>query len=314
MIKNVFFVFAVTLLMGVGTAVASASTDMDNPQEMTVTYDVSMDSAESKSLGYTKTYEWLSGSGVQDPAPTDYAKFTITQKSFVKIATSFTSDKSYNFPDGASEVVVYSNPGYTVELTRLTFDNKSVFLEMDEGTYYVKTLVKSSYGFSYSFTGNITICAVSEESGVQIQQKVGKGNTVTVTVSADGLGGTSSVKLVEGTTSSWSSVEDLQNNQVVLTKNGTYTVRIVTGNNQTILRTIQVTGIDTVKPTIKGVKNGKTYAKVTIKFSDKGSGIKKATLNGKTIKSGTKVTKKGSYTVKVWDNAGNVKTVKFIIK
>lgn len=73
--------------------------------------------------------------------------------------------------------------------------------------------------------------------------------------------------------------------------------------------------IDTTKPVIKGVVNGKTYKKTcTIKFSDSGSGIKKATLNGKSIKTGKKVTKKGSYTLVVTDKAGNSKTVKFKIK
>ncbi len=72
---------------------------------------------------------------------------------------------------------------------------------------------------------------------------------------------------------------------------------------------------DTTKPTVTGVKDGKKYSKaVTIKYSDKESGIKKATLNGKKIKSGTKVSKKGKYTLKVTDKAGNTKTVKFTIK
>lgn len=72
--------------------------------------------------------------------------------------------------------------------------------------------------------------------------------------------------------------------------------------------------LDKTKPTIKGVKNGTTYKKaVTIKFSDK-SGIRKATLNGKKIKSGTKVKKNGSYTLIVTDKAGNSRTVRFKIR
>lgn len=73
--------------------------------------------------------------------------------------------------------------------------------------------------------------------------------------------------------------------------------------------------IDTTKPSVSGVTNGKTYKKAcTIKFSDKGSGVKSAALNGKKISSGKKVTKKGSYTLVVTDKAGNKKTVKFKIK
>lgn len=71
---------------------------------------------------------------------------------------------------------------------------------------------------------------------------------------------------------------------------------------------------DTTKPTITGVKNGKTYKKaITIKFSDK-SGIKKATLNNKKIKNGVKVKKNGSYTLIVTDKAGNSRMVRFKIR
>ena len=76
---------------------------------------------------------------------------------------------------------------------------------------------------------------------------------------------------------------------------------------------------DTKKPIVKGVKNNKTYKKsVKFKVSDK-SGIKKVTLNNKKIKvskakKGYTVKKKGTYTLKVWDKAGNVRTVKFKIK
>ena len=76
---------------------------------------------------------------------------------------------------------------------------------------------------------------------------------------------------------------------------------------------------DTKKPTVKGVKNNKTYKKsVKFKVSDK-SGIKKVTLNKKKIKvskakKGYTVKNNGKYTLKVWDKAGNVRTVKFKIK
>ncbi|MBR1744041.1 MAG: hypothetical protein IJ733_19685 [Lachnospiraceae bacterium] len=56
-----------------------------------------------------------------------------------------------------------------------------------------------------------------------------------------------------------------------------------------------------------------TYQKKKITVTDK-NGVKKITLNGKKITSGKKVTKKGSYTVKAWDKAGNVKTYKFKVK
>lgn len=51
-----------------------------------------------------------------------------------------------------------------------------------------------------------------------------------------------------------------------------------------------------------------------ITFKDATSGAKKATLNGKTIKSGKVVKKAGKYTLVITDKAGNKKTVKFTIK
>ena len=71
--------------------------------------------------------------------------------------------------------------------------------------------------------------------------------------------------------------------------------------------------IDDTKPTISGVTNGKYYNQTkTIKFSDK-RGIKSATLNGKAVKSGTKVGRTGKYTLKVTDKAGNIRQATFVI-
>lgn len=92
----------------------------------------------------------------------------------------------------------------------------------------------------------------------------------------------------------------------------TFTATDASGNQSSIRVTL-----DQTKPAIKGVKNNKTYKKkVTLKFKDK-NGIKKITINGKAIKKSTKsktLRKRGSYTVKVTDKAGNQNKVKFKIK
>lgn len=91
-------------------------------------------------------------------------------------------------------------------------------------------------------------------------------------------------------------------------KKYTVKVKLLSGKTKTISFIV-----DKKKPTVN-VK-AKTYKKaVTLKFSDKLSGIKKAALNGKTIKNKKKVSKKGSYTLKVTDKAGNTTSVKFKIK
>lgn len=97
-----------------------------------------------------------------------------------------------------------------------------------------------------------------------------------------------------------------------VTKNGTYTVtaKDYYGNEAAAVFKIR----DTKKPTVTGVKNGKTYtgAKV-IKFKDN-CGVAKATLNGKKISSGKKLSKKGSYKLVVTDVNGLKTTVSFKIK
>jgi hypothetical protein len=92
---------------------------------------------------------------------------------------------------------------------------------------------------------------------------------------------------------------------------GKYTVTCEAANGKTAKVSFV---IDTTKPKVTGVANGKTYKSAkTIKFSDK-YGVKSATLNGKKISSGKKVSKKGSYKLVVTDKAGNKNTLKFKIK
>ncbi|MBQ1392791.1 MAG: hypothetical protein IIY81_04500 [Lachnospiraceae bacterium] len=71
--------------------------------------------------------------------------------------------------------------------------------------------------------------------------------------------------------------------------------------------------IDKLLPTTN-IQSGKSYKigkKVVFKDN---TGIKKATLNRKKIKSGTKLKKAGKYTLVLTDLAGNKKTIKFNIK
>ncbi len=97
-----------------------------------------------------------------------------------------------------------------------------------------------------------------------------------------------------------------------LTKNGKYTVTVSDyyDNEKSVTFTIK----DTKKPVVTGVKNKKTYIGAkTIKFKDN-CGISKATLNGKKITSGKKVSKKASYKLVVMDVNGLKTTVSFKIK
>lgn len=97
-----------------------------------------------------------------------------------------------------------------------------------------------------------------------------------------------------------------------LNKNGKYTVKVSDyyDNEKSVTFTVK----DTKKPVVSGVKNKKTYSGAkTIKFKDN-CGISKATLNGKKIASGKKVSKKGRYKLVVTDVNGLKTTVSFKIK
>lgn len=96
-----------------------------------------------------------------------------------------------------------------------------------------------------------------------------------------------------------------------LEKEGTYTftIKLESGAKKT-----QKVYVDNTAPTTN-VKSGKSYKKgYKVTFSDKISGMKSAKLDGKTVKSGTKVTKTGKHTLVLKDKQGNTKTVKFTIK
>lgn len=100
-------------------------------------------------------------------------------------------------------------------------------------------------------------------------------------------------------------------NYVTLSKDGKYKVTAVLSSGAK--KSVTVT-IDKKKPTTN-IKNNKTYKKnVKVTFADKTSGIKKAVLNGKKIKSGYKISKKGSYKLVITDKAGNTRTVRFKVK
>lgn len=106
--------------------------------------------------------------------------------------------------------------------------------------------------------------------------------------------------------------EKTTSEHLFLSEEGMYQVKAtdINGNSSSIKFRI-----DTTKPSVSGVKDGKTYNSTrTLRFSDRGSGIKKATLNGKAIRSGKKVSKKGTYLLEVTDKAGNKKTIRFKLK
>lgn len=91
-------------------------------------------------------------------------------------------------------------------------------------------------------------------------------------------------------------------------KTGKYSITALDCNQNATTLTFQ---IDKKAPKIIKKKKGKGYL---LKFSD-ASGIKKVTVNGKSVgKSKAVIKKKGTYTVKVTDKMGNTKKIKLKVK
>ena len=108
-------------------------------------------------------------------------------------------------------------------------------------------------------------------------------------------------------------------------KNGYYTVRVTDKymvettsaekKATSFSKFFKVKGIDDKAPVVKGVKNGGSYRSgVKISFSDKGTGIKSAKLNGRSVKSGVTVSTRGSYKLVVKDKAGNSSIISFKVR
>ena len=90
-------------------------------------------------------------------------------------------------------------------------------------------------------------------------------------------------------------------------------IRVVNENGTSVTRKTTGFYVDNRKPVVKGVTNKAVYTKpVKIRFSDNIS-VKAATLNGKKVKNGYKVSKNGTYRLVVTDRAGNKKIIRFTI-
>lgn len=107
-------------------------------------------------------------------------------------------------------------------------------------------------------------------------------------------------------------------------KNNILTIKKETKLSQIYFKYKDKDGKEIVKKTVyfaidksqpkTNIKNVTYYKKVKVTFKDSISGIKKATLDGKKIKSGEVIKKKGSHKLVIIDNAGNKITKKFKIK
>ncbi len=252
-------------------------------------------------------------------SPVDYYQFQIRERSMVNVIFDFTSfadmslgNASVSLRNVDNQLIKsqnYSSAGISANNFRVMLDKGTYYLEMKGAT---TTTTLNVSGISY-----IVKEKLSPSSDTKGKVKVN------LTIPYD----YSQILLVKGKISKgdieawnvWNTTYDtcsqLTGTSFLVNENATYTLRIRDTYGNLNLHYVKVANIDRTVPKITGVTNGKTYSSaVTIRFSDNKSGIQKATLNGKKITSGKKAAEKGTYTLKVWDKAGNMKSLKFYIK
>lgn len=265
-----------------------------------------------------------------------YASFTLEKDSIIKMGVKYTAIG--NEPVTSPKVFLYSNEAMTVK--KLDFGGyNSGYSEtayLPAGTYYIEA--KDHRVLNPGTKIDISICALPVNKALSAVSELDKNKSkATVTVTQALGADLENIQYVygvydekdntnreiwktphyKGSSSYYRHIatEVANGNTFTVKKNGTYTIRVITKDGATYSMQHKIKGLDNTAPQITGVKNGKTYKKaVTIRFSDKGSGIKSAKLNGKTITSGKTVSKKGKYTLKVTDKANNTKVIKFKIK
>ena len=289
-----------------------------------------------KYIEFTNTSGWASGN---TSAAVDITK-NIKLDGIIKLEGS-TNNSIAGWITSTGTIT--AEPGYLISYDQQTWTN--VITLKEEGiyevyTFYIKKEGESTY--SVCRINNILLDYKSPVTNMksnlkklEINYKIPNNYTlytnknIELKVDADfGLSGRQSIKykivkkgeafvdedkMDKQTKNPW---KEVIGRKISIKNQGAYRVYIkYTDNagNFTCDKTVGVV-LDKVKPTITGVTNKKVYKSCTIQFNDKLSGIKKATLNGKTIKSGKKVSKPGKYTLKVTDKAGNTKTITFTVK
>jgi hypothetical protein len=285
-------------------------------------------------LTSTHTFEF----GESDPDDKyEVEVVNISQDSVIRMDMQSVEANKGTYDYGTSKVSFYSNKLMTKELASAKCvvgnagsPNSAIkYIVLPKGTYYMKvsgslSTVGSPAG--YTITTDVYLTAIAVKDAFSVTAKKATGNSYDLVFHSN-MGNDEKI-LVCYCKGDWTYTDNVSglrstNSSTTCRVNeaGSYTVTFTIGketkydieeNNTVLVKNVYA---DKVKPKVSGVKNGATYKKaVTVKFSDAETGVKSATLNGKKIKSGKKVSAKGSYTLIVTDKAGNKKTVKFKIK
>lgn len=288
---------------------------MYEPSSSEETYDVS-----KINLANPLTLNEFKKGFLTSNTPKDYYQFTVDELAYVDIQYSF--DTALATGTRTGEMKLYNSN--QIEIGACSYDVtdkglKSEQYKLEPGTYYISMS---------GLRGATALCVEPMYYHTMITPDTKEWTNKNVSVKIDTTIDFKSIEVIrynvtkaDLTTNSLWNPETTSNKYVetngttfVARKNGTYSIRIKDGAGEYTLYKIKINNIDKTAPKISGVKKDEYYNTAkTIVWSDAGCGIKKATLNGKAVTSGVKITKDGEYELRVYDQLGNKSVVKFYV-
>lgn len=214
--------------------------------------------------------------------------------------------------DYSEIMVLYKDAEETVLNNSKVWANTSEFnIKLDgetfeatkSGIYSVR--ITDNYGNNTMQKINVTAVDVTKPKVTGVTDKKAYSKPVTITWTDKQSGINTSKTTLNG---------KIVSSGIKVTAQGKYTLKVYDkiGNYRTV-----VFYVDSTAPTAD-VENGKTYSDtVTLKFKDNVSGLKKIIVDDKEESVDLATMRcyyDGTYTVKMWDNAGNYRKIVFYIK
>lgn len=268
-----------------------------------------------------------------DPYAQYFAKFTVTERSVYAFSCKMATA-------GAHETNAYcylsTLPDCETWISASNYQNTVPnYGVLEPGTYYLK--IESGLTGICKHQVNVYLGLIPYDQAITLTQKtVSNGKEVKISFTDSVTNGNMSTSLYKGVVdanTNGAAIDFLYKNKSCrVKKNGTYTLKIqfipTDLGSFDYYYTFKVTGVDNVKPTVKGIKNNGTYKKAVFYTKDKNgiksvkAGVKKLKkLKFTKVKKGkykgyykSVISKKGKYTIKVTDKAGNVRTLKIRVK
>lgn len=253
-------------------------------------------------------------------SPMDFYRISVKEYSEVKISYNFEKTEETDLSKAICTLYDKDNQKITSKKFNPVGEGKNTITEMlEQGTYYISLS---------GSTGTTSIKTEAISYIVDAKQNINKWTNKDVKVSVirefesveellvDGKVQDSKVNDSKIWTVNKEKCSEIKNGTFTVVKNGIYSIRLKDKNKKYILKRIKISNIDKLPPSISGVKNGGSYKdKVKIYYWDRGgSGIRYALIDNVEIENGATISKKGTYTLKVADYAGNVKTLTFRIE